>query len=62
MRKVRFDYDMEIDEDDIREEYDLSDDDEITDDMILEFASDRFNEEVRNGEVNAVACGAEVIN
>lgn len=30
MRQVRFCYDMNVDEDDIREKYDLSDDDEIT--------------------------------
>lgn len=62
MKKIRFNYEVEIDEDDVMEEYDLLNADEITDDMILEVASNKFDEEVNEGEVNAIACEAEIIN
>lgn len=62
MKKIRFNYEVEIDEDDVMEEYDLLNADEITDDMILEVASNKFDEEVSEGEVNAIACEAKIIN
>ena len=62
MRQVRFYYDMDVDEDDIREKYDLSDDDEITDEMLLEFANEKFDEEVDDGEVHSLLCESEIID
>lgn len=62
MRQVRFYYDMDVDEDDIRKKYDLSDDDEITDEMLLEFANEKFDEEVDEGEVHSLLCESEIID
>ena len=62
MKKIRFNYEVEIDEDNVMEKYNLLNADEITDDMILEVASNKFDEEVSEGEVNAIACEAEIIN
>lgn len=62
MKKIRFNYEVEVDEDDVMEKYDLLDADEITDNMILEVASDKFDKEIREGEVNAIACEAKIID
>lgn len=62
MKKIRFNYKVEVDEDDVVAEYDLLDADEITDNMILEVAGNKFDEEIREGEVNAIACEAEIID